>query len=186
MNPYTNIVCVCMYFFYFFFSVFLLPWMRKSSLVLVIVQPVTLVLRQTQPEGSLTQRGDLCFKKKKKKRKERRKKNPLLSQEAGQSSPPPGTHPRPGCRAWWHQRRTVPAGWTPPPRSRRAWRGAGPGWCCTSRAERERSPRTPSPCRTTWEGVKSGGGDSAAHVTHTLFFKATCSWLGVNPALWFQ
>lgn len=43
--------------------------MRKSSLVLVIVQPVTLVLRQTQPEGSLTQRGDLCFKKKKKKKR---------------------------------------------------------------------------------------------------------------------
>lgn len=41
--------------------------MRKSSLVLFIVQPVTLVLRQTQPEGSLTQRGDLCFKKKEKK-----------------------------------------------------------------------------------------------------------------------
>lgn len=48
--------------------------MRKSSLVLVIVQPVTLVLRQTQPEGSLTQRGDLCFKKKEKKGGE--KKNP--------------------------------------------------------------------------------------------------------------
>lgn len=45
--------------------------MRKSSLVLVIVQPVTLVLRQTQPEGSLTQRGDLCFKKKEKKGKKK-------------------------------------------------------------------------------------------------------------------
>lgn len=61
------------------------------------------------------------------------------------------THPRLGCRVWWHRRRPCPAGWRPPPRSRRAWRGAGPGWCCRSKAAYECNPHTPSPCHTTWE-----------------------------------
>lgn len=113
-----------------------------------------------------------------------------LSRKAGQSSALPRTHPRPGCRAWWHQRWPVPAGWTPPPRSRRAWRGAGPEWCCRSRAVCECSPRTPSPCRTIWEGKRRGQESlgeqiSAAHVTR-IVFNVMCSWLRLNPALWFQ
>lgn len=59
------------------------------------------------------------------------------------------THPRLGCPEWWHQRQPGPAGWRPPPRSHRVWRGVGPGWCCRSRAGCECNPHTPSLCHTT-------------------------------------
>ena len=64
---------------------------------------------------------------------------------------PPFTHPRLECRVWRHRRRPGPADWSPPPRSHRAWRGAGPEWCCKSTAARGCNPRTPSPYRTIWE-----------------------------------
>lgn len=58
------------------------------------------------------------------------------------------THPRPICLGWWHLRWRSRAGWRPPPRSRRAWRGRGRVGCSTCTVARHCSPRSLFPGRT--------------------------------------
>lgn len=155
--------------------------MGKSTPVLVIVQPVTLVLRQTQPEGSLTltQTGTSALKRERKG----------------------------GKKAFLRKRvkvRRLPALTHVQDVERDDIRG-GPsqlvGRLHPDLVGRE-EVQVPGDAARVGLSVSvvlallllaippgradNGGRGDAAHVTHTLFFNATCSWLGVNPALWFQ